>query len=281
MASKYLYEHGLPFSQCLAENLDDLKDRVTLNKAVMIIVDGGLGEGKTTIAVEMADYISGGEIDLHKTTCDQYAYGGISFQEKLYMCYVKKLVVLIYDEGDLKKRGALTRFNEQLNRTFQTFRTFRIIVIMCIPNFNVIDSDLFDNQIPRMLLHLHDRNEHQGNFSGYGLSEMYWLRHYMGKIVVKPEAYSKVFPNFKGHFLNLPPVREKLLDLLSTQLKTKELLKTTVKAQGLLTKQQMAFELNRSVPWIELKLRAHKIRPFKVLKNTNYYEKDVMGRLLQ
>ena len=45
--SKWLYKHGLPFSEKLKQNIDELIQRVKNNKASLIIIDGGVGEGKT------------------------------------------------------------------------------------------------------------------------------------------------------------------------------------------------------------------------------------------
>ena len=53
-----LYKHGLPFSEKLAENVKDLIARIDLNKASLIVIDGGVGEGKTTLAVHIADYVN-------------------------------------------------------------------------------------------------------------------------------------------------------------------------------------------------------------------------------
>ena len=44
---RILYNYGLPFSKDLARNLDEQKERVKGRKASLIIIDGGIGEGKT------------------------------------------------------------------------------------------------------------------------------------------------------------------------------------------------------------------------------------------
>ena len=101
--------------------------------------------------------------------------------KKLTVCHEMKLVCIVYDEaGDFSKRGSLSRFNQMLNRTFETYRGFRILVFLGLPNFNVLDNNLFDNQIPRLLLHCSGRGDKYGNFSGYGLEEMNWIRYWMG-----------------------------------------------------------------------------------------------------
>lgn len=277
MVYRTLYDNGLPFSSILAENLDDIKLRVVKNKAACIIIDGGLGEGKTTLAVHCSDYLCGCQIDLSK----QYGYGGIQFQERLHMCYEDKLITVIYDEGgDFAKRGSLTDFNKQLNRVFETFRAFKVIVILCLPSVGAIDNQLFMNQVPRLLLHCEGRSDDYGDFKGYSLDGMYWLKYWMDKIVVKPEAYKRVFPNFQGHFLNLPAARCAELDKLCTKHKEKELVKTMIHAQGLMSVGQIAAALNRSVPWVRLKMRQKRVRHAKLFKNRYYYDKDCMGVLV-
>jgi Flp pilus assembly CpaF family ATPase len=46
------------FSKSLKDNIKPLVDRVNNKFASSVIIDGGLGQGKTTLAVEMADYIN-------------------------------------------------------------------------------------------------------------------------------------------------------------------------------------------------------------------------------
>jgi len=88
--TKHLYKHGLPFSEKLAENIRDLIDRIKFNKASMIIVDGGVGEGKTTLMVEIADYVNSlygfQEIKLELKDHPQLALGGTSFLKQLRVC---------------------------------------------------------------------------------------------------------------------------------------------------------------------------------------------------
>ena len=46
--------NGQLFDDSLNKNIQGLKDRVAINKAAMLVIDGGVGEGKTTLAVEIA-----------------------------------------------------------------------------------------------------------------------------------------------------------------------------------------------------------------------------------
>jgi hypothetical protein len=134
---QYLYDNGLPFSSIIFDNLVDLFKRVENNKASLIICDGLMGEGKTTLAVQLmhaysiihkngkldgTNFYELADIDLRS----QLAMGGDEFQERLLICHKRKLCAITYDEaGDFSKRGAITAFNARLNRIFQTFRKIR------------------------------------------------------------------------------------------------------------------------------------------------------------
>jgi len=166
-----LYKNGLPFSDILSENIKDLQDRVHSRKASLVIVDGGVGEGKTTLVIHILDYINKiNKLPPIDIKGPQLAVGGVDFLRKMRTCHEDKLPCVGYDEaGDFSRRGSLTQFNAMINRTFETFRAFRCIVVMALPTFNVLDQDLIDKNIPRLFLHLKDRGKNYGNFEGYSL----------------------------------------------------------------------------------------------------------------
>jgi hypothetical protein len=274
--------NNLPFSKILAINLDDLDYRVfTLKKASLIIIDGGLGEGKTTIAVEVADYIN----SLHKLPpidlkgC-QLGLGGEQFLDKLDICYEEKLPCIIYDEaGDFSKRGALTRFNAMINRMFEMFRAYKVIVIMCLPTFDVLDSSLMDKKIPRLLLNLNDRTLNQGNFRGFGFDRMGWVKYKMQKLAIKSYAYNYVDPNFYGHFKDLEPNRSLLLDKISTENKRASNTKERIKYEGLLTRKEMAHIVGKAPGTIKNLLFKLDIKPIRKLGREVYFSPDVADKL--
>lgn len=272
----FFYKHGLPFQKGLDVNLNALRDRIDMNKASLMIISGPVGEGKTTLAVECADYFQGDLIDLKK----QIAYGGEQFQEKLQICIDDKLPVLIYDEaGDFNSRGALTSFNQQINRVFETFRTFRIFIILCLPNFAVLDSALFDKAIPRLLLYVHGRGELQGSYKGYSLSRMYYLKERMKKIIVPPQAYGQVGANFYGHFLDLEPLRSKKLDEISSMEKAEILNENILSNRGLVDYKKIALSLNMSVMWVKLKVGKLKIQENLIFKSKKYFDPNIIRTL--
>jgi len=287
---KYLYENGLPFCDKLAQNIDDLLNRIDKKKASLLIVDGLMGEGKTTLAVEVMEYVTKSRKgtlhkepfyeEIHTEFEKQLAMGGEDFQEKLQICRDSKLVVITYDEaGDFSKRGAITSFNQRLLRVFQTFRSFRILIIMCLPSFEILDNALFTNGVPRLLLHCCDREATYGSVKGYGLEEMFYLKHFMKKEVVPLKAYSKITPNFRSHFKDLPIVVSRKLEKISTNAKAETLTQNILKNQGLLSVFDIAKLVSRSVPWVRAGINKTDVVHKRIFKKTKYYTEEIVAIL--
>jgi len=291
-----VYAHGLPFSEIIGENLDDLMIRIDNRKASCCVIDGTMGEGKTTFAVECAEYIAKSKKgiiakvknegyyfykDKDVQLAKQLSMGGEQFQEKLQLCKDSNLLVLIYDEaGDFSKRGAISSFNQRLNRIFQTFRAFKLLVIICLPSFNILDNEIFNQGVPRILFNCHDRNNKQGNIRGYGLEEMFYLKHYMRSEVVPMKAYKKVNPNFRGHFLDLPSSISKELDKISTEAKSETLSSNILKNKGLVSYYDIAKRLNKSPHTISLAIKKINVKPTIKYKQKNYFEGEAIYLLL-
>ena len=276
MKKKYLYKHGFPFSQDLDLDIQDQVDRINSNKASMILIDGGVGQGKTTIATEVADRIQGSPIDLET----QLALGGGDFIKKLKRCFKEDKRVIIYDEaGDFSSRGALTKFNHMLNRVFETYRTFKIIVILVLPSFSDLDKSLFKKQIPRFLIHCEERNNFYGNYKVYSLWHMWYLLHKMKKLVVQTDAFRFTEPCKHGHFLDLFPERSKELDRISTKNKTDILGHAEIQIEGLLSYSDLAKRLGRSIVWLRKAVSECKIKAKKKWKNKKYFDDNALNQL--
>jgi len=292
MAKKYFYEHGLPFSTKLASNIDNLMLRIKNKKASLLVIDGGVGEGKTTLGIHVSDYAMGGykkvaENKWEKTKIEtdfkkQYAMGGDQFQEKLQICYETKTITVIYDEaGDFNRRGALTQFNQRLNRIFETYRAFKILVIIILPSFNVLENSLFDLKVPRLLINCYGRNNKQGNFRAYSLYRMHYIKHKMTKLVVKEYAYSQVVPNFRGHYLDVEAYRSAELDKISTAGKLNIVSENVLKSRGLISLKEMGSKLCRSERWVRANLTKLKIKHQTTHKRRNYYDITALEFLRQ
>lgn len=237
----------------------------------------------TTLLIHILNYINQvmglNTIDFNGP---QLAMGGKEFLRKLRVCYDEKLPCIGYDEaGDFNKRGSLSNFNAMLNRTFETFRAFKCIVILTLPNFNVLDNQLFDNKIPRLLLHVSDRSQEYGNFSGYGLQEMEWLRYWFKKAPIKNYAWSRVYPNIYGHFLDLDKTESVELDKVSRKNKLNILRTSEVKIDGLMPYVEIAGKLGKKVEWVRVVVSNLKIKPARVIKKVRYFDQEAINRLEQ
>lgn len=272
----YLYSNGKPFSDGLSENIADLRKRIDRKKASLMIIDGGVGEGKTTLAVHCAEEFQGFKLDFRR----QYAMGGVEFQEKLQMCIDSGLGVIIYDEaGDFNKRGSLTAFNQQMNRVFETYRTFKILVILVLPYFGILDDSIFHKQIPRLLLNCYGRTSKYGNYRGYSLYRMFYLKENFRTSIVVPQAYSKVRPNFYGHYYDLTPKRSLELEKVSTEGKKQFLSENVIKNRGLLSPLEIAHKLGKTKQYINGIIKKMKIKETTTYKRLRYFDKDAQTKI--
>ena len=261
---EFLYPIGLPFDEKLAENIDDLMSRVNNGKASLIIIDGGVGEGKTTLGVQIGEYAQKKTLEFDK----QLSMGGGEFMKKAEACYNNGLHVLIYDEaGDFNRRGSLKSFNAMINRFFETYRAYKILVIICVPDFNVLDQQLFRNKIPRLLLHLYNRKRTFGNYRAYSLYRMFYIKNKMLKGIVPSWAFMSTEPNFYGHNKNLPPERADELAKISTASKLNTLKDSRRQLEGLMSIEDLARKL---------KLESSGVR--KTIKELNIDYVDKRGR---
>lgn len=293
LRKRFWMSHGLPFKREYAKNLDAWKHRTNKrNKASLIIIDGGVGEGKTTLAVHTADYLNGAyellpdgnyrRIDEKMISFkNQLAMGGLHFLKTLKTCFKEGIGVVVYDEaGDFNRRGFLSRFNAMLNRVFETYRAFKIIVVVCLPSFHVLDSDLLDKKISRGLFHCYKRSEFEGNFKGYSLFRMYYIQDKMKKLVVKPFAYNIVEPNIHGNFLDLPPERSKALDHFSSEGKLDIMEIADIKMEGFLSMSDMSFKLAKSLSWVKKQMAKLKIREVRIYKKVKYFKPETLDILM-
>jgi len=280
------YSYGLPFSEKLDENIKAQITRVENKRASMILIDGPVGTGKTTLATQIVNRINAlhnlPKMDLSLKHHPQIALGGKEFMGCFRKCHAQKLPVVIYDEGgDFGRRGAITRFNAMINRLFETYRGFKIIVIICLPNFNVLDNLLFENNIPRMLIHIKDRSNKYGSFNVYSLSQMNWVRYWADKLPkgAKHKCFSKSQPNFYGQFLNISKAEEKALDKLSTFGKKNVLENAEVTMKELKSYDDLAKACNRSQLWVSLELKKAKVKYKTIIGRRRYFDKSSLDIL--
>jgi len=261
----------------LLENLYSLMDRIDKDKASMIIIDGGVGEGKTTLAVECADEIS---LKYNNEIADlkiQLAHGGEDLIKKTKQCYENGKRVIIYDEaGDFSKRGALSRFNGRLNSYFEKYRALRLLVILTLPNFDTLDNSLFDKRIPRMLLHCFKRNETRGIFKAYSLKRMLYIKVRMKDEIIKFKAYKS--PNFWGRFYNLPDDRAEALRKITISQKLDSIISDKFR-EDLIGTNELLGHLGITKMGLYKNLKRIGVKPKANIKRQNYYDRSIINIL--
>jgi hypothetical protein len=275
MNKRFLYDYGLPFSEKLGENLDDIRQRVLGKKASLIIVDGGVGEGKTTLGAHIGEYYDKG-FDYRA----QIGMGGDKFLKAARWCAENKKNSVVYDEaGDFSKRGAISSFNRILVRFFETYRAFKIIPIICLPRFWILDNHVFDLGIPQILIHCYGRDFKQGNLKAYDLEGMYYLKENVKKMVVKPKVYGTARPNFYGHFLDLPEEKAKALELLSMRGKKNIIDEAYIEANNLIDVYGIARKVDKSIAWVKGKIRKHNIKHIDLIQRRKYYDATILRKI--
>lgn len=284
-----LYSYGLPFEKCLGVALEQQIKRVEIeNKPSLIILDGACGSGKTTLAVEVGDFVNKyfkqDLIDLGIKSHIQIGLGGKEFTKNFRKVREAGLHIIIYDEaGDFSRYGAISGFNAMINRLFETYRGFKILVVVCLPNFNILDNRLFDNKIPRLLLHCENRKAKYGSFKAYSLSQMNWVRYWFDKLPkgAKHKCYDNVDPNFRGNFLNLSPERIEILDKLSTHGKEMYLGKAEIDLEGYINYLDIAEKLRLNVDYVRQIMLKLKIKEKATVNKTKYFDKSTVSYLVE
>lgn len=287
----YLYTDGLPFYtdkilNRLKRDLDKIFDRVKYNNLpAIILIEGPSGMGKSTLMTHILDYYHkkafNSEIDLKDRI--QLSTGMRDFEVKLRECYEKGFESCGYDEaGDYSKRGSLTKLNRDMNRKVETMRAFKIIGIISLPYFNVLDNYLFDQQIIVSMFRCYGKKQNNqfpdkgySKFKAYSSYRIGLLRHYIKKYG-KAVGYKMVTPNYHGTFKDLPPERSQLLNKISTDIKLNINLASEMGSRGLITKNQIATQYGYSTSRITHILLKYKVLPAKNISGKNYYDNKTL-----
>lgn len=207
----------IDLTQLEKENIALYKERVENQNATLLIIDGSLGLGKTTFAIRLLEEYQHKIIDYEK----QLAFGGDEFINKLLLCYKAGYKAIIYDEaGDFNKKATLTQFNRSLNRVFDIYRAFQILVIVVLPSAQVLDNGLYNKGVVRALYHLYEKTKNYTKYKAFDIDRIGYIKYNFYKYRHAPWlAYKYVYANYRGHFKNLPPERSKELDKISTDQK--------------------------------------------------------------
>jgi hypothetical protein len=277
---KLTWGNGLKIDTTLDRNLNEALERIRNKKASLIVVDGGVGEGKTTLGVILAKRLS--EKNGHDFSIpDQVKQGGKDFLEGMDWCVKNGRKVIVYDEaGDFNTRASLTYFNQNMNRVFETYRALGIIVILCLPGFKDIDTSLMNKMIARFLIHCYDRNNNYGNYKVYSLWRMWYIKDKMKKVTVPSDAFRMVSPNFYGRFRDLDPEDSKILEDHSMEGKKNIIQKGMLASKGLITIREIGSKTGYSDASVRIFVNKRKLK-FEKHGSTNYFSKDVVEMILR
>ena len=276
---KLFWDNGLKIDSTLKSNLNGCVKRVNNKKASLIVIDGGVGEGKTTLGTICAKELAL-EMSQEFSIKDQVRQGGADFLKGMDWCVKNKRNVIVYDEaGDFNTRASLTYFNQNMNRVFETYRALKIIVILCLPSFSDIDKSLMKKKIARMLIHCYARNNHYGNYRVYSLWRMWYLHAKFVKVTVPDDAFRMVHPNFFGRFRDLNPVDADELEGLSIAGKKDIIRQSMLKDRGLINIKEIAQKTGYSIETIRRYVKAKKLKGEKS-GATLYYHKEIVENIL-
>lgn len=291
MSRKDLYKIGKKWDcRELTDSIKEaLDDRINENLPVIWLIDGGQGNGKTTLAVHIADEVNKihnlPPMDLELNNHPQLAMGGEEFMSYFDKAIVKKFPCIIYDEaGDFQKGGAMTSFNLQISKIFQKIRSGNMLILLCLPNFCIIDNRLFKDDAIRASFHCHSKQIYKtySKFKAYDLEATLWVQYWHNEKLPQPrqrDAYRICFPLFNGNFKDLNKDRSKKLDTLSKFGKAKERQRLYLSNKGYISIKGIAKELNRSRIWVRKKMSKFNIKPDDNMGIENYYNKRVIKRL--
>lgn len=285
--SRLLWVNGLKFDSTLDSNLDGVVSRVVSKKASLIVIDGGVGEGKTTLGVEVGQRLAvkfasrvarlrGQGFDI----AHQVRQGGGDFLKGMDWCVSNGRSVVVYDEaGDFNTRASLTFFNQNMNRVFETYRALGIVVILCLPSFSDIDTSLMKKKIARFLIHVYARTDSYGNYSVYSLWRMWYLKSKFAKVTVPDDAYRMVAPNFRGRFLDLDPVESELLETHSIKGKKDIIRKGMLSERGLIPLKDIAQKTGYSIETIRRYVKRTRVKGEKY-GSVLYYHKEIVSNII-
>jgi hypothetical protein len=284
---KHLYTNGYPWlagtepetnDDMLTTNLNDIYDRVHKNnKASVIVVDGFVGEGKTTIAYALCHWLETKSFKCDWIEPEETIFMGMKEILPAVEKYKLKKKALVYDEaGDYSKSQSMSKEGKQMDRFFQTFRAYKIVLIMTAPCFYHISNKLYDSAIARFLVHCHDRVEGVGGeFKVYDMRTMDFMRYYAEKhSATKNDCYRYFKPAFHGKWKELPDKIAKKISKRGIKGKAQINTEAAIKMNGWVSYNDLVKEFGKSQKHIRDKLNDRGIKPTNIKKKVKYFNKE-------
>ena len=90
----------------------------------------------------------------------QVGTGASDFLSKLRPCAEAGFPVIMFDEaGEYNKRGWNSKLNKIMDSILDTFRAYKIIIIMVLHDFTELPKHVWNAKIPTFLIHLKERKK--------------------------------------------------------------------------------------------------------------------------
>lgn len=159
------------------------------NNDFLIIIDGRVSEGKTTIATQIAKYLN-----------PNFSLLTVTFntpQLLKSLNVAKRGDVIIHDEAiDINSRSAMSKWNKEVMKIMAKIRSKNLFIIFNLPSVFDIDRSMALHRAS-MLIHCYSPSfGKKGYFKAYFQKEIKLL-YILGK---KYYSYAKPYPNFQGTF---------------------------------------------------------------------------------
>jgi len=274
MQDNYIHED-------LKINVDAQKKRIEMDKGSIIVIGGQTGEGKTTLAVQIAEHYQGFPLYFNK----QIATGGSEYFFKKPDVIAEGFKVMIFDEaGELTGKRAMSNFNLKMIQDFEQQRAFKIFVILVLPSFRTLDPSLFDERgLVRFAIQVYGREENKGYWSLYGRKAIKQLffnmkekPYILSDRFFDPTSKHYVEPDVKGDFYDLSPERRQELKEYSIKGKIKLSEERKAKEGGLITYEEIANKLRLSRKTLYTYVTEKNLKPAMKVGNLSYFEPEVL-----
>lgn len=145
----------------LLKACEEIKTLLDKDRDVVCIVDGGVGEGKSTLAQLIAGTVDPTFNETRLYFDDTETKTGIINSEK------KKAHILDETLSMLNIRRAMSNVNITLTSLFSEIRQKNLLLILCLPSIFDLDRNISIHR-SLFLLHTYSRNGQRGYFRFYG-----------------------------------------------------------------------------------------------------------------
>ena len=174
----------------LKKNLDNVRKRLLeKDQDFVLVVDGREGVGKSSLALHIATYFD------PKFNVDKICFNISDFKKQLFKS--KRGGCILIDEGALlaMSRNAMTSDNREFMKIMTICRKFNQLIIICIPNINIIDSYIRNHRVAALV-----RVTKLARYAIYSKKKLNSVRKHphSSKLIYPRPNIRESFPKFNG-----------------------------------------------------------------------------------